>query len=157
MFCQNCGSMLEEGVKFCPNCGASIAQPEPVRETAVNEPVQPTFETPVYEQPVVKSNPAADALSTPILIFGILGIAFASSFYLSILGIIFSGIAKSKVRQFLAEGGVLSGKAKVGSILARIGMILGIVLTVLFVIWLIAVIVAAIAGSNSYSSYSYNW
>lgn len=23
MYCQNCGTKLEEGVKFCPNCGAN--------------------------------------------------------------------------------------------------------------------------------------
>ena len=26
MYCQNCGTKLEEGVKFCPNCGANSAK-----------------------------------------------------------------------------------------------------------------------------------
>ncbi len=168
MFCQNCGTFLEDGTKFCPNCGTPVAAPQPACEpepaqTVYEEPVvaaQPVCEQPqepVYQQPaepvqqpVVQENPAAAALSTPILIFGIMGIAFACTFYLSFLGIIFSAIAKGKVKQYLAEGGVLSGKAKVGSILAKVGLILGIVLTVLFVVWLMAIIVAAV--SKGYSS-----
>ncbi len=176
MFCSNCGTYLENGVKFCPNCGTQIAAPQPANEP---EPAQPLFEepaaaaqtlneqpeepvyrepvyqqpeTPAYQQPVVQESPAAAALSTPILIFGILGIAFACTFYLSFLGIIFSAIAKGKVKQYLAEGGVLSGKAKVGNILAKVGLIVGIILAALFVLWLIVMIIAAV--TNGYSSSS---
>lgn len=175
MFCQNCGTQLENGTRYCPNCGVPVAAPEPPayedrtvaasgsfyqqpEQPMYEQPEQPVYqqpEQPAYQEPVVTSNPEANALSTPILIFGILGIAFGCSFYLSFLGIIFSGIAKGKVKQFLAAGGVLSGKAKVGNILAKVGMILGIVLTVFFVIWVIAIIVAAVQGSNAYIDY--NW
>ena len=164
MFCQNCGTFLEEGVKFCPNCGTPVAMPEAVNEAVAaeepaepvtEEPVyeqpvyeQPVNEQPVYEQPVVKSNPAAEALSTPILIFGILGISFACIPYINFLGIIFSAIAKGKVKQFLAEGGVLAGKAKIGNILATVGLILGIIFTVIFAIVIIGLIVAAVSNSG---------
>ena len=26
MFCTNCGNQLEDGAKFCPNCGAKVSQ-----------------------------------------------------------------------------------------------------------------------------------
>ena len=175
MFCQNCGTFLEEGVKFCPNCGTPIAVPEVVKAVAEEKPVEPRFEepaptvtepvyeepayqqpeapvyqpeAPVYQEPVVKSNPAADALSTPILVFGILGVAFCCMPYLiSIMGIIFSAIAKKKVKAFEEAGGVLSGKAKVGSILAKVGMIVSIVMTAIFAVVIIALIIAAIANN----------
>ena len=172
MFCHNCGTALDEGVKFCPNCGTPIEVPvteEPVEQAPVYEepvmeqpvyqqPAAPVVEQPVYQQPAAPAsepvyrapvvNTEAAALSTPILVFGIMGLAFACTFWLSFLGIIFSAIGKGKVKAFLAAGGQLSGKAKVGSILAKVGLILGIVLTVFFVIYLIVVI--AVAASHGY-------
>lgn len=165
MFCHNCGTALDEGVKFCPNCGAPIAMegpiPEapayekPVEETPAYEP--PAYEPPVYQQPAAPAaepvyrapvvNEEAAALSTPILVFGIIGLAFACTFWLSFLGIIFSAIGKGKVKAFLAAGGQLTGKAKVGNILAKVGLILGIVLTAFFVIWLIVMIAMAASGN----------
>ena len=37
MYCTNCGAVTEEGVKFCPECGAPIEMPKPV-ESAPKEP-----------------------------------------------------------------------------------------------------------------------
>ena len=47
-FCGKCGSKLEDGVKFCPACGASTETPQPDtgRQT-----------TPTYTQPVVHGAP----------------------------------------------------------------------------------------------------
>ena len=160
MFCQNCGTQLPEDVKFCPECGAPVEIIDPLRnEPTVEEPVvaaatvfeQPVYETPTYREPVVQSSPEAQALSTPILVFGILGLSFACIPYVNFLGIIFSAIAKSKVKQFLGLGGVLSGKAKVGSILATVGLIIGIILTVIFAIIITFAIFAgilAVLGEN---------
>ena len=188
MFCQNCGTFLENGTKFCPNCGAPVAAPEIVREPVVpqetiapqveepivmarepvyQEPAAPVYqqpeapvyqqpeapvyrqpEAPVYQQPVVQSNPAADIYSTPILIFGILSVSFACIPYINFLGIIFAAIAKGKVKQFLAEGGVLAGKAKVGSILATVGLILGIIFTALFTILIILAVVGVLVENG---------
>ena len=169
MFCHNCGTALDEGVKFCPNCGAPIAAPEaeepiaPTVEEPVASVVEPVYEQPVYEQPAAPVyqqpvyrdpivNEEAASLSTPILVFGIMGLAFACTFWLSFLGIIFSAIGKGKVKAFLAAGGQLSGKAKVGNILAKVGLIVGIILTVFFVIYLI-VIIALAANHSGYRYY----
>lgn len=170
MFCHNCGNALEDGAKFCPNCGTPVAVPEVKQEPVAAEPVvedpvveesQPEYvapAAPVYQQPVVEPavNPETEGMRKSILIFGIIGLAFSCSFYLSLLGIIFSAIGKGKVKKYLAAGGQLSGKAKVGNILAKVGLILGIVLTVCFVIWLIVIIAAALANSNvHYSNYRF--
>lgn len=163
MYCDKCGSFLEEGVKFCPNCGAQVAAPAVVKEAVVAEepaqpvyeqPEAPVYEQPVYQQPVVQANPAVEAQSTPILIFGIIGIALAVIPYINFLGIIFSAIAKSKVKKYLADGGVLTGKAKVGNILATVGLILGIVFTVF---WTIVISVMIFGVASNVGSSNIRW
>ncbi|MBR4905871.1 MAG: zinc ribbon domain-containing protein [Clostridia bacterium] len=162
MFCQNCGTQLPEGVKFCPECGAPVEIVEPLRnepivENIAAEPIQePVYETPV-QQPIVQSNPEAAALSTPILVFGILGLSFACIPYVNFLGIIFSAIAKGKVKQFLGLGGVLSGKAKVGNILATVGLIIGIIFTVIFAIIITVAIFGGILGALGENGYIRGW
>ena len=129
MLCEKCGSSIQENTRICPYCGTPIRGEE-----------QNITETSTYEGSL--GNP------TPVLVWGIVGLSFALSFYLSFLGIIFSAIAKGKVKQFLAEGGVLAGKAKIGSILATVGLILGIIFTVIFAIVIIGLIVAAVSNSG---------
>ena len=77
MFCQNCGSPLKDGVKFCPNCGFKVpgarpAAPVPVaEEPAAPEPVaeEPAAPEPVAEEPAVqemiKETPAAPIPASP--------------------------------------------------------------------------------------------
>ena len=184
MFCHNCGTALDDGAKFCPNCGtpvlltgsapepaAAFTEPtstleeptgytEPVQEPAEPANVQPEApvyqqpEAPVYQQPEAPVvNEKANALATPCLIFGILGIVFSLTFYLSLFGIIFSAIGRGKVKAFLAAGGQLSGKAKVGNILSKLGLIFGIILFVFFITWLSVIIFGVVQknyGSNIY-------
>lgn len=111
-------------------------------------PQQPTYQQPVYQQPVYQAaaTVVSSVTSTNVLVWGILGLAFSCSFYLSLLGLIFSIVAKGKVTAYTTGGGQLTGKAKVGAILAKVGLILGIVFTALFFLWLIIVIVAAIGS-----------
>ena len=93
--------------------------------------------------------------SVSVLVFGILGIAFACTFYLSFLGIIFGAIALSKAKQYVNSGYVLTGRAKVGKILGMVGLILGIVLTVILLIVIVVAIIAAASYSGSYYSSNY--
>lgn len=79
--------------------------------------------------------------STKVLVFGILGLAFACSFSLSFLGIIFSAIGMSQANNFARENGAVFGKAKVGRILSKVGLPLGIVFTVLFIVYIVAVVI----------------
>lgn len=113
MFCKNCGAEIPEGSAFCTNCGANAAA-APVQAPA-----------PVYAQP---ANPAVTVSPSKVLTFGILGLAFSE---LGILGIIFSAIGLKNSKLFLLEHGALFGQAKVGRILAKVGLIVSIVMTVL--------------------------
>lgn len=112
-----------------------------------NQPQQPQYQPPVYNQPQPQyqppvygqpqqpiGNPVLD--SGPLLTFGILAVAFCSTFWVSFLGIVFGCIQKNKLEAFLAAGGVYTGKAKVGSILAKVGRIVGIVMTACLAVYL---------------------
>lgn len=112
MICKNCGAEIANGTKFCQNCGAAV-QPE-----------------------AVSSAPAANG---PGLVWGILGLAFGSSIFLSLLGLIFSAIGNSKARKFVKQGNPLVGKDKAGKILSTIGLIISIFGIVLFVIYVLAI------------------
>ena len=67
--------------------------------------------------------------SKKVLVFGILGLFFSCSVFLSILGIIFSAIGISQADNFARANGAVFGKAKAGSILAKVGLPVGIVIT----------------------------
>ena len=121
MICNNCGANIPDGSTFCTNCGASVAPAQTAQ--------------PVYA-------PASNGIKTvspgKVLTWGILGLAFACTFWLSFLGIIFSSVGLKNANTFLAENGMLYGPAKVGRILAKAGLIVGIVLTAIFFIYIIA-------------------
>ena len=131
MFCKNCGSMVNPGMSFCSNCGTPVPTEAAAPVAAPEYNYAPTNYAPNYA-------PVAAPNNTPILVFGILALAFACTFYFSFLGIIFGAINNGKVKTYLSQGGVIAGKAKVGRILGKVGFILGIVFTVLVVIILIA-------------------
>ncbi|MBR0425622.1 MAG: zinc ribbon domain-containing protein [Clostridia bacterium] len=137
--CKNCGSELAESAKFCENCGAPVEVPEAV--AAVEETV--TYEsTPVVATAV--NTPEQESACKTALVLSIIGLALCES---GVPGIIFSAIAKSKVKKAKALGAI-GGKLKTAGILATIGLVVSIVMTVVWVIYAIAV--AAVFGAIIY-------
>ena len=121
MFCKNCGRQLDENENVCPVCGtvnggetAAAASTLEYGYNAVNE---------ANEQ--LKSGMAGQALT-----WGILSLAFSASGCLSLLGFIFSFIAKSKALAYEQTFGVLEGKARVGRILGKVGFGVGLGMTI---------------------------
>ena len=151
MNCPNCGAPVEEGGKFCTSCGSPIAAPaaapqqpqytapQPQYQQPQYAPPQYQYGAPQYQQPYTAVPVRANVNANPVLTWGILGLAFACTFFVSFLGIIFSAVGRGKAKAYAAQAGQLSGKARVGSILSLVGLILGIVMTVFFIIWLIAI------------------
>lgn len=81
-----------------------------------------------------------EKLSTQSLVFGILSLVFTE---LSILGIIFGAVGKSKAKKFAElNEGVVTGKAKVGKILSTLGLVFSIICLVCVVI--IAIVSVAV-------------
>jgi hypothetical protein len=158
-FCINCGNaavaaepapQVEQPVYEAPQQPVYEApQQQPVYAAAPQQPQyqqpqyqQPQYQQPQYQQPTyyAQPQPAANVSGKPALTFGILGIIFACTFYFSFLGIIFSAIGLGKAKAFRAAAGQLSGPAKVGKILSTIGLIVGIILTVICLIVVIGLI-----------------
>ena len=121
-----------------------------------NQPQQPQYQPPVYNQPQYQqpaysqqqaqpqyAQPVGENTS-PLLVFGILALAFACTFYVSFLGIVFGAMQKNKLEAYLAAGGIYAGKAKVGGILGKVGLIVGIVLTAIFAVYLTVLIFAVL-------------
>lgn len=83
----------------------------------------------------------ADALAGSVLTKGILSVAFACTFFVSFLGIIFGAQGKNLASRCAAmNGGYLPVKAKVGRGLSIGGFIGGIVMTALFGIYFLALL-----------------
>ncbi|MBO6010371.1 MAG: zinc ribbon domain-containing protein [Oscillospiraceae bacterium] len=158
-FCISCGTAapaappVEQPVYEAPQAPA-YEQPQAAPVYAAAAPQQPQYQQPQYAQPqyqqpqyapqqptyYAQPQPAAGVSGKSALTFGILGIVFACTFYLSFLGIIFSAIGLGKAKAFRAAAGQLYGPAKVGKILATIGLIVGIIMTVICLIVVIGLI-----------------
>ena len=124
MFCSNCGFQVNENMRFCPNCGQAVRTPAAQTPAPVRESSSPVRES---------SAPSP----IPVLIWGILGIAFAVSGGLGILGSIFSIVGLCQARRYYADGGKPCRQAVIGRNLSIAGLIAGIVLTILFVLYII--------------------
>ena len=143
MFCKYCGNELSENANFCPKCGKVVAKEEVNGEFDFFEEKQQGF--------APANNPATerekDDLSGQILKFAILSIAFASTFFLSLFGVIFSSIARSKINEFTRKFGETEGRASVGKGLNIGGTILSWVMFGIFLIYV--VIIVALLGQGA--------
>ena len=127
-FCPNCGAQVPDGTAYCTNCGAAIKTEQPQTYQVKTEVVTPN--------------------TTPILVFGILSLCLTA-----ILGIIFGSIARNKAKVLALQGYPITGKAKVGQILGTIGLICGIISTIVIAIYALVAIIIAIGAAVQYGSY----
>ena len=158
MFCPNCGAEVSDNAAFCTNCGTKLEKaPEEIKAAPIYDaaevPVAPTpteamlnadYNTPA---PVAPVEPAADN-STAILTLGIIATAVSE---FGIPGIIVGAIGRKKAKKFIDDNVMIFGKAKVGSILANVGIIVGIVMTVFWALYILGV--GALVGSQLYMNY----
>lgn len=148
MICTKCGNTIPNGAKYCSHCGTE--QPKS------SEPGMPVFEA---FEPETQYQPAQTTMNSPetnareiivapptakqTMIWAILGAAFGCTFFTSFLGIIFSVKTKRLVKSYKEYWGTPHGMAKAGDIISRIGLPVSIVMTSLFVVYMITAIFAA--------------
>ena len=121
MFCKNCGRQLDEGENVCPVCGTVNGGETSAAATTVEY----SFDAVGEANEQLKNSMAGQALT-----WGILSLAFSASGCLSLLGFIFSFIAKSKALAYEQTFGILEGKARVGRILGKVGFGVGLGMTI---------------------------
>lgn len=61
MFCPNCGSQLNDGLKFCTQCGTPLADVAPADEAATAYEAPAYEAAPAYDAPAYEAAPAYDA------------------------------------------------------------------------------------------------
>lgn len=144
-FCEKCGGSIGEGVAFCPTCGAPDQQAE-AAQPAYEQPSyqQPAYQQPAYQQPAAAEHPKR-ALCIVTLVLGICSLVLCWAWYLGLPCAIVGMILGKKA----LEAGE-DGMAKAGRIMSIVGLILG---CIFFVIFVIGIIIAASAAASIYSSF----
>ena len=167
-YCRNCGYCLDEGAKFCPNCGTAVAfdadktagaapiYEEPVREEPLHE--EPLHEEPFHEEPL-REEPVHAAPAKPY-VYGTNGLSIAGficAFFFPFVGLVLSIVALSNAKTGKYEK-PLRGLATWGIIVSAIGLalrivfgiVIGFVIIPLLANWLtklIAYVTTAIAAA----------
>ena len=140
MYCSSCGSSVNEGQSFCPNCGAPVAQPAPQPAVQVQQPQpvaqpvaqpvpQPAAQS-VYAQPVAASAaPAKKSRGFAIagFILGLYTLPMSWVIFLNIISV-FTGLAGViiSIIALTKKNGRLKAMAVIGLIMSSLGMIYSI-------------------------------
>ncbi len=140
MYCSSCGSSVNEGQSFCPNCGAPVAQPAPQPAVQVQQPqpvAQPVAQPvpqpvakPVYAQPIAASAaPAKKSRGFAIagFILGLYTLPMSWVIFLNIISV-FTGLAGViiSIIALTKKNGRLKAMAVIGLIMSSLGMIYSI-------------------------------
>ncbi len=147
MFCKYCGNELPENANFCPKCGkinedASKDDENEITVLPSSEDNHEDIEVLEAEDPFKKEK---TDLGGSILKFAILGLAFSLTVWFSLLGLIFSIVARNKVKEYISKFNETEGRATVGKSLSIAGLAVGITFTCLMSI-LVIVFIAALAA-----------
>ena len=156
MFCKNCGRQLGEGENFCPSCGAMNAAESNANANTgfqydlgtANTDAQYSFGAPNSVSEALKSEMAGQTFK-----WGLLGLIFSGTVCLSLLGFIFSIIAKSKAKSYKRAFGTLEGRAKAGNILGKIGFGLGLGMMIYFAVCFFIGIALGLSGVDAEYTY----
>ena len=149
MFCKNCGRQLGEGENFCPSCGAMNAAESNANANTgfqydlgtANTDAQYSFGAPNSVSEALKSEMAGQTFK-----WGLLGLIFSGTVCLSLLGFIFSIIAKNQAANFERTFGEIKGRALAGRILGRIGFGFGLGMTIFFALYIFIIFVSLLGS-----------
>ena len=126
-FCKNCGNELPDGAKFCTSCGAPAQDNETVEATPV------VNETVYTETPAPKER----SLNVGMLVFSIINTALCCQLF-GIIAIIMTILARTADTD---EGE--NSKLKTAKTLNILGVVLGFVISVAYIIFMFVIGLAA--------------
>ena len=126
-FCKNCGNELPDGAKFCTSCGAPAQENETVEATPV------VNETVYTETPAPKER----SLNVGMLVFSIINTALCCQLF-GIIAIIMTILARTADTD---EGE--NSKLKTAKTLNILGVVLGFVISVAYIIFMFVIGLAA--------------
>lgn len=142
MYCSQCGAEHPDTAKFCTNCGQSLqgasAQKTEEPKTESSKVYMDFSEVtdPMDEVGAAREIQARNSLAGATLTLGILGMIF-SLFCLGPIGFVLAIIAKSKAGRYLRTYGEEEARVRSGRKMANVGFVLGLILTIPFVIFLV--------------------
>lgn len=123
-----------------PQYEAPQYQP-PQNETPQGQPSQ--YQQPQYQYAQPQCHQAQPVGQAPspvlVLVFGIISLATAVSFYLSIVGFVFGILGKKKAEEYRSSGAAPATQVNVGGGLAKAGFIVGLIMSIIFTIFIIAI------------------
>lgn len=159
MYCMQCGTLISDSDKFCPNCGATVVAPEQEASLVPVPPVEKSGEEPVVEN----AAPAFDngfSKALTLMIFALVGATFGSYPYTALIGVVFSAIARGMVGRFRSAGYQIGPQglhrkarvsgifAKVGNIVSIVGLIVSIVMFIVSLCLFIAFLISAVSKKH---------
>ncbi len=110
MFCNQCGTQNQDGVRFCVNCGADLAASQQPQTTPNQQPQGNPYQNNPYQQPVYQApKQPGHGFAVASLVLGIVSF-FISAIIAGSLAIVFGSVAKSKGNTGkLATAGIICG------------------------------------------------
>lgn len=148
MYCSHCGAQSPEGASFCAYCGKGFGS-----ETA------PAY-VPVVAAPLSPETALMRRRATTAMVLGIIACVVAWYPLFSIAAIVMGAIAISKANQVRAHfeslGQLPPGTSTAGKVTGIIGLIAGILMTILYLLY-IGAIVLVLVGLSDAPHFPYEW
>ena len=138
MNCPICNARVEQGARFCTSCGCKL-EDAPISDDGFTEQSPFSNDSLGYgaQYAFERSLSSCSGFATASIVLGAMGVLLGSLLF-SVLGLIFSGVSKSKIKQvgyqsygyqeFLAKQ---NKKASIGLGLAIAGVVVSIVFLVI--------------------------
>jgi hypothetical protein len=114
--------LLDDAAEYCDSCKGQSASSASFADADKNTPDLSAAD--------------ADALASATLRLGILGLSFSHLPFFSVPGFVLSLLACARARRYERELGALSGRAKVGSVLGKLGRALGLTWNIIIAVYL---------------------
>ena len=139
MFCKNCGRQLDEGENLCPACGTVNATETPAATTGIEYAMNDAASI---------NDRLKDEMAGQVFKWGLMSLIFSGTVCLSLLGFIFSFVAKSKANSYKNVFGEISGRANAGRILGKIGFGVGLGMTIYFALCVMLGIIIGLSDAG---------